>query len=108
MTESQRRQDELRARLAGKSLPVQEQLGTPFGLLANELTTNPHASLQSIFAILEATRPLHQSSVYSRDCSFLLYILLFALDVEAYVVRAIQDPTLPTESSAGEPLLPLL
>ena len=108
MTDQQRRGEEARNRLSGKPVPVQEELGTPKGLLYNELIHNPRVALQSLLAMFEATKPLRSSSVYSRDASFLIYMLELAVDVEAYVLHVLTLETSPEFASSGESLQTIL
>lgn len=90
MTSEQHRQHKLKLLREGKPQPENEELGTPLGLLYNELLYSPAACVESIMGMLKATKPLHSASVYSVDASFLLFMLQLALDVEAYAQLAAQ------------------
>ena len=88
MTSEQHRQHKIQLLRSGKPQPETEVLGTPRGLLYNELIHSPQSCREAFMAMLHATRPLHVASVYSVDASFLLYMLELALDAEAYVREA--------------------
>ncbi|EDQ90981.1 uncharacterized protein MONBRDRAFT_31645 [Monosiga brevicollis MX1] len=108
MTDRQRREQEARDRLNGRQTLQQQRLGTPFGLLYNELIHCPGACLDSMLGIFKATAALRQSSVYTRDATFLLYLLDMALDTEAYIVYVLADDSAPAVTSNGVELRPTL
>eukprot|EP00049_Salpingoeca_infusionum_P014496 m.271712 g.271712 ORF g.271712 m.271712 type:complete len:4223 (+) comp15683_c19_seq1:207-12875(+) len=84
-TAQQLEAERLRRRMDARAVTQEEELGTPRGLLYNELLYSPESCLEPFMIMLKATKPLHGSSVYSNDASFLLYILELAIDVEAYL-----------------------
>lgn len=86
-TKQQAEEEQVRRLLGGKRKNEQENLGTSYGLLYNELVVSPHACLAPFLDMLQATKPLHHASVYSRDASFLCYIILLAIDMEAYLLN---------------------
>jgi hypothetical protein len=70
-----------------------EFLGTPCGLLLNEIQYAPQATLGPIFKILQfiAKELMGNASVYSPDATFILSIIELALDVEQYIVFALEN-----------------
>jgi hypothetical protein len=99
-TASQKRQARI-DRFLVANLPVErQQLGTESGLLLNELACSPMAVINPLLAMLDATKELTEASVYSPDASFLLFITLFAIDVQTYVVHVIQSTSLENQSSS--------
>eukprot|EP01065_Artemidia_motanka_P000909 TRINITY_DN1042_c0_g1_i1.p1 TRINITY_DN1042_c0_g1~~TRINITY_DN1042_c0_g1_i1.p1 ORF type:complete len:4224 (+),score=1358.75 TRINITY_DN1042_c0_g1_i1:274-12672(+) len=64
-------------------------LGTPYGLLLNELRYAPHAVLQPVLKILDVSlKDLGTCSVYSANANYICFILDFALDLQTYVAHA--------------------
>jgi hypothetical protein len=100
MTHEQHRQHKIQLLRSGKPQPETEVLGTPKGLLYNELIHSPQSCHEAFMTMLRATRPLHVASVYSVDASFLLYMLELALDAEAYVREALRHQ--PHEIALGQ------
>lgn len=101
MTHEQQRQHKIKLLREGKPQPETEVLGTPLGLLYNELVHSPVSCADAVMAMLRATRPLHVASVYSADASFLLYMLMLALDTEGYVRAALRDNVLTAAAIAA-------
>ncbi|OQR84514.1 hypothetical protein ACHHYP_13291 [Achlya hypogyna] len=62
-----------------------DHLGTMNGLLLNELSHAPEASVRPILAMLHAITELGEASVHSSDASFILYMLHLSVDVLRYV-----------------------
>eukprot|EP00043_Microstomoeca_roanoka_P005858 m.58502 g.58502 ORF g.58502 m.58502 type:complete len:4257 (-) comp13155_c0_seq1:39-12809(-) len=90
-TKQQAEEEKLQQLLGSRRGPEQEELGTHLGLLYNELLMSPQACLEPLCDMLLGTRPLHHASVYSRDASFLCYIILLAVDAEAYLLHVRED-----------------
>ena len=70
----------------------QSLLGTPHGLLLNELRHTPHAVLRPLIAIATASlNDLSACSVYSANAHYMCYILDLLLDVFAYASYAMDE-----------------
>jgi hypothetical protein len=110
-TAAQKRQGKI-DRFLIANLPADRQLlGTSAGLLLNELSCSPMAVLTPLLTMLEATKELVATSVYSADASFLLYMIMLAIDVQTYVVSVLkktvseeQDPAIRKSTSSGKSL----
>eukprot|EP00941_MAST-03F_sp_MAST-3F-sp1_P005353 g5353.t1 len=61
-------------------------LGAPWGLLTNELTCAPAGTLVPFLSMLSTVIELGGASVYSKDASFIMYLIDLTIGVEAYVV----------------------
>ena len=68
-----------------------ELLSTSFGLLFNELSQSPDATLKPLLTIFKSVLELKNSSVYSNDACYILYILLLAIDIESFIDFVIED-----------------
>ncbi|RHY32657.1 hypothetical protein DYB32_002374 [Aphanomyces invadans] len=78
-----------------------DHLGTMNGLLLNELSHSPDATLQPILAMLKAITELGDASVHSSDASFLLFMIHLGVDVVRYVSFAAVEYA----SAAVQPVL---
>ena len=65
--------------------PNRRVLGTPSGLLLNELYNAPRATLGPILTMVNGTVELMTSDVYSPDASFVLFMATLAIDVESFI-----------------------
>lgn len=68
-------------------------MGTPQGLLLNELQCSPAATLDLILKMLHSIQDFREASVHSSDATLILFLIEMAVDVESYVVYAIDDAT---------------
>ena len=66
-------------------------LGTPHGLLLNELHCSPSATLDPILFMLKSLDDLKDCSLRSADASFVLYLTLLAIDVDVYILYAFEE-----------------
>eukprot|EP01062_Namystynia_karyoxenos_P039074 TRINITY_DN2841_c0_g1_i1.p1 TRINITY_DN2841_c0_g1~~TRINITY_DN2841_c0_g1_i1.p1 ORF type:complete len:4290 (+),score=1351.18 TRINITY_DN2841_c0_g1_i1:81-12872(+) len=65
-------------------------LGTPHGLLLNELRHAPHAVLQPVLKVLAVSlKDLGACSVYSANANYICFILDLALDLHTFVEEAL-------------------
>jgi hypothetical protein len=69
----------------GKELLPEVALGTSKGLLMNELLQAPDAVMAPLQAIFGAAHELRNTSVYSPDAQFLVWLAETAVHVEAYL-----------------------
>ena len=81
--------------------PVVSYLGTPSGLLLNEMYFAPDATLSPLMKLLSAVDDLRGASVYSTDATFICFMILLAVDVESYVSYAIDELILSGTSSTS-------
>ncbi|RHY98210.1 hypothetical protein DYB35_004616 [Aphanomyces astaci] len=70
-----------------------DHLGTTNGLLLNELTHSPDATLGPVLVMLRAITELGNASVHSSDASFLLFMIHLGVDVMRYVSYAAVEGT---------------
>ncbi|KDO28986.1 hypothetical protein SPRG_20090 [Saprolegnia parasitica CBS 223.65] len=70
-----------------------DHLGTMNGLLLNELSHAPEATVRPILIMLQAITELGEASVHSSDASFILYMLQLSVDVLRYVTFAVYEHT---------------
>eukprot|EP01012_Entosiphon_sulcatum_P024255 TRINITY_DN29428_c0_g1_i1.p1 TRINITY_DN29428_c0_g1~~TRINITY_DN29428_c0_g1_i1.p1 ORF type:complete len:4234 (+),score=586.19 TRINITY_DN29428_c0_g1_i1:35-12736(+) len=75
-------------------------LGTTRGLLLNELRYAPEATLRPILTIVGSIVDLVNSSVYSTNAPFVLFMASLAIDVETFVVYVLQDQQVSPTSVA--------
>ena len=75
-------------------------LGTSYGLLLNELEHAPAAAMAPLMTIFKAALELKNTSVYSPDAQFILFLVESAVHVEAYLTHAAFQPP-PTLTSAS-------
>jgi hypothetical protein len=73
---------------AGAPLRPDAALGTPCGLLLNELEASPAAVMAPLLKVLSCALELRNTSVYSPDAHFLVWLLETAVHVEAYLTHA--------------------
>lgn len=73
-------------------------LGTPYGLLLNELEHAPDAIMTPLMTIFNCCTELKNSSVYSPDASFILFLTMTAVNVEAHLTYAAFDIECPSGS----------
>eukprot|EP01107_Rhizomastix_libera_P015447 TRINITY_DN5841_c0_g1_i1.p1 TRINITY_DN5841_c0_g1~~TRINITY_DN5841_c0_g1_i1.p1 ORF type:complete len:4156 (-),score=944.82 TRINITY_DN5841_c0_g1_i1:134-11092(-) len=98
-TERQHREAVL-ARLRDARLgPEERLLGTATGLLLNELHFSPSATLDPLLTMTKAIDDLKDSPVYSTNASFILFIVDLVIDVDSFILRAIEEEKLPPTKS---------
>ena len=89
MSYSQKQREDF-ARMQDARLPPNHRvLGTPNGLLLNELFNAPQATLNPLVSMLLSTTELMSSGVHSADASFVLFMATLAIDVLSYVDQAV-------------------
>jgi len=74
-----------------KGLEEVELLGTPQGLLLNELHNSPAATLGSLMSMFESIKDLADASAHSNDATFIIYLIELAIDVQSYVLYTIEE-----------------
>ena len=77
-------------------------LGTSYGLLLNELEHAPSAAMAPLMTIFKAALELKNTSVYSPDAQFILFLVESAVHVEAYLTHAaFQPPPLKSQGASS-------
>jgi len=79
-------------------------LGTPHGLLLNELMHSPSSTLEPLLKIFYAVSDLRDATVHSSDATFILYLIELAVDVEEYLVYAMDEAQKLKQSNVSEDL----
>lgn len=88
----------------GRPLAPEAALGTRHGLLMNELAHSPNAVVAPLLAIFAAATELRNTSVFSPDAQFILFILETAVHVEAYLTHGLAHGLAsPAASKADSP-----
>ena len=76
--------------MAAQVLPPEvELLGTPHGSLLNELRYSPAACLEPLLKMVKSIAEIGNASVYAPDAPYILFMMMLAVDVEAYIVHAV-------------------
>ena len=89
------------ARMQDARLPPNHRvLGTPTGLLFNELRNAPSATLIPLISMFMNTTELMTSPVHSPDASFVLFMTTLAIDVQSYVDQVVAE--IYSEMDAGK------
>jgi thiol-disulfide isomerase/thioredoxin len=100
MSYSQKQREDF-ARMQDARLPPNHRvLGTPQGLLLNEMRNAPSATLNPLISMLMSTIELMTSSVHSPDATFILFMTTLAIDVQSYVDQVIELSTLASKTSS--------
>jgi len=66
-------------------------LGTPHGLLLNELQFSPAATLEPLLSMFLSIKDLSDANVHSSDATFILYIIQLTVNVKSAVVYLIEE-----------------
>jgi thiol-disulfide isomerase/thioredoxin len=90
-TYSQKAKEEFQRMQDARLPPNRRLLGTPRGLLLNELYNAPGATLGPILSMVCGTVELMTSDVYSPDASFILFMATLAIDVESFIDAVLYD-----------------
>jgi hypothetical protein len=70
--------------------PAAAALGTPTGLLLNELRCSPEAALSPLMHMFRYVLEICKTTVHSDDANFILFLVSVAVGVEGYMVYALR------------------
>lgn len=71
-------------------MEAKKNLGAPFGLLVNELTHDPHATLMPLWELLRHCNCISTSSVYSIHVTYALFLIELVCDVLGFCRYTVQ------------------
>jgi hypothetical protein len=105
MRRTERQAEEYRQLLHGDARRVKEALtlGSPFGLLLNELTCSPEGVLRPLIEILRYTEEVSNCNLHSNSATFTLFILSLGVITELFGNEATAEI-----AAAGKAVSPML